>query len=205
MAIDILSEQLDPLRDLGADKICMGLDATRGWSGTFSDYPEEWRQRYIGEGMVNHDPVVLRASTMNKPATWDELTSGFQTGNVIDRARDYGLTNGVATPVWKDGILSIVSMVLTDRVTISKPFMDRFQTAADSVVSNLLDGAARTLTGAQLQVLRLISYGLTVQEAADTLRKSPSTVREQIDGAIRALGARNAANAVLRASRSGLI
>jgi two-component system response regulator DesR len=54
-------------------------------------------------------------------------------------------------------------------------------------------------------VLQLVAAGLTNAEIAAELRLSPNTVKEHASSMFRKLGARNRADAVVRAQRLGVL
>jgi DNA-binding NarL/FixJ family response regulator len=61
------------------------------------------------------------------------------------------------------------------------------------------------LTQRELQILQLVSRGLTVKQVATRLRLSPRTVETHISKAYRKLGVRNRVQAVSRAAALGLL
>jgi two-component system response regulator DesR len=61
------------------------------------------------------------------------------------------------------------------------------------------------LTGREQEVLQLVAAGLTNAEIAAELRLSPNTVKEHASSMFRKLGARNRADAVVRAQRLGVL
>lgn len=61
------------------------------------------------------------------------------------------------------------------------------------------------LSERQDEVLQLLATGTTIEEIAATLFLSPYTVKDHIKSLYRKLGARNRADAVLRAERVGLL
>jgi DNA-binding NarL/FixJ family response regulator len=65
--------------------------------------------------------------------------------------------------------------------------------------------AHQRLTGRELEVLQLVAAGLTNAEIAAELRLSPNTVKEHASSMFRKLGARNRADAVVRAQRLGVL
>jgi two-component system response regulator DesR len=77
--------------------------------------------------------------------------------------------------------------------------------------SSLTDGAAaanpahQRLTGREHEVLQLVAAGLTNAEIAAELRLSPNTIKEHASSMFRKLGARNRADAVVRAQRLGIL
>jgi DNA-binding NarL/FixJ family response regulator len=62
--------------------------------------------------------------------------------------------------------------------------------------------AHQRLTGREREVLQLVAAGLTNAEIAAELRLSPNTVKEHASSMFRKLGARNRADAVVRAQAS---
>ncbi|MET0601611.1 MAG: response regulator transcription factor [Baekduia sp.] len=65
--------------------------------------------------------------------------------------------------------------------------------------------AHQRLTGRELEVLQLVAAGLTNAEIAAELRLSPNTVKEHASSMFRKVGARNRADAVVRAQRLGIL
>jgi DNA-binding NarL/FixJ family response regulator len=65
--------------------------------------------------------------------------------------------------------------------------------------------AHQRLTGREQEVLQLVAAGLTNAEIAGELRLSPNTVKEHASSMFRKLGARNRADAVVRAQRLGIL
>jgi DNA-binding NarL/FixJ family response regulator len=65
--------------------------------------------------------------------------------------------------------------------------------------------AHQRLTGREREVLQLVAAGLTNAEIAAELRLSPNTVKEHASSMFRKLGARNRADAVVRAQRLGVL
>jgi DNA-binding NarL/FixJ family response regulator len=65
--------------------------------------------------------------------------------------------------------------------------------------------AHQRLTGREREVLQLVAAGVTNAEIAAELRLSPNTVKEHASSMFRKLGARNRADAVVRAQRLGVL
>jgi DNA-binding NarL/FixJ family response regulator len=65
--------------------------------------------------------------------------------------------------------------------------------------------AHQRLTTREREVLQLVGAGLTNAEIAAELRLSPNTVKEHASSMFRKLGARNRADAVVRAQRLGVL
>jgi two-component system response regulator DesR len=65
--------------------------------------------------------------------------------------------------------------------------------------------AHQRLTAREREVVQLVAAGLTNAEIAAELRLSPNTVKEHASSMFRKLGARNRADAVVRAQRLGVL
>jgi DNA-binding NarL/FixJ family response regulator len=65
--------------------------------------------------------------------------------------------------------------------------------------------AHQRLTGREREVLNLVAAGLTNAEIAAELKLSPNTVKEHASSMFRKLGARNRADAIVRAQRLGVL
>jgi DNA-binding NarL/FixJ family response regulator len=65
--------------------------------------------------------------------------------------------------------------------------------------------AHQRLTARERQVLTLVAAGLTNAEIAGELQLSPNTVKEHASSMFRKLGARNRADAIVRAQRLGVL
>jgi DNA-binding NarL/FixJ family response regulator len=77
--------------------------------------------------------------------------------------------------------------------------------APPSVADGGTTAAQQRLTTREHEVLQLVAAGLTNAEIAAELRLSPNTVKEHASSMFRKLGARNRADAVVRAQRLGIL
>jgi DNA-binding NarL/FixJ family response regulator len=67
------------------------------------------------------------------------------------------------------------------------------------------DGAATLLSERERQVLDMIAAGATNREIADRLFLSPHTIKDHTSALYKKIGARNRAQAILRAQRLGIL
>jgi DNA-binding CsgD family transcriptional regulator len=84
------------------------------------------------------------------------------------------------------------------------PLQDQIRQAAVRAAEHL-EGPCAQLSVAELEALQAAAHGLTVQESADVLDKSPETVKSQRNTALLKLHARNIAHAVCLATAEGVI
>lgn len=80
----------------------------------FQTYPRRWLDHYSAQGFVLHDPTVRWALANSGHILWSELEA-IDTHHVLDRAKDFGLMNGVAVSVTDSTSRSIASFARADR------------------------------------------------------------------------------------------
>jgi DNA-binding NarL/FixJ family response regulator len=91
------------------------------------------------------------------------------------------------------------------RIGAGEDVFDAPPSPAGGAAANPGRPAHQRLTGRELEVLQLVAAGLTNAEIAAELRLSPNTVKEHASSMFRKLGARNRADAVVRAQRLGVL
>lgn len=80
----------------------------------FQTYPKRWLDHYSAHGFVMHDPTVRWALNNAGHVLWSELEA-IDTHHVLERAKDFGLMNGVAVSVVDAELRSIASFARADR------------------------------------------------------------------------------------------
>lgn len=77
-------------------------------------YPKRWLDQYSAQGMVLHDPTVRWGMHNVGFVRWSDLEK-IDSGEVLERAKDYGLMNGLAVALVQSGSRSIASFARADR------------------------------------------------------------------------------------------
>lgn len=80
----------------------------------FQTYPKRWMDQYSTAGLVLHDPTVRWGMHNVGHVRWGELEA-IDSEGVLDRAKDFGIMNGVAISVLTSGSRSIASFARADR------------------------------------------------------------------------------------------
>ncbi len=80
----------------------------------FQSYPKRWMEQYAGLGLLVNDPTVHWGMNNVGWTRWRDL-EGIDAHGVLDRARDFGLMNGVTIAILCDGSRSIASFARSDR------------------------------------------------------------------------------------------
>lgn len=80
----------------------------------FQTYPKRWMDQYSAAGLVIHDPTVRWALHNVGRVRWAELETADPEG-VLERAKDFGIMNGVSMSVLLGGSRSIASFARADR------------------------------------------------------------------------------------------
>ena len=68
----------------------------------FQSYPKRWMDQYAGRGLLVVDPTVHWGMNNVGSVRWRDLES-IDTHGVLDRARDFGIMNGVTIALLLDG------------------------------------------------------------------------------------------------------
>jgi LuxR family transcriptional regulator, quorum-sensing system regulator SdiA len=80
----------------------------------FQTYPKRWMDHYAAAGFVIHDPTVRWGLNNLGHIRWSALES-IDGAGVLERAKDFGIMNGVTTSVLIADSRSIASFARADR------------------------------------------------------------------------------------------
>lgn len=80
----------------------------------FQSYPKRWMDEYVGSGLLVQDPTVRWGMSNVGCVRWCDL-EGIDCHGVLERARRFGIMNGVTIAVVIDGSRSIASFARSDR------------------------------------------------------------------------------------------
>ena len=89
----------------------------------FQSYPKRWIEHYSAAGMVVHDPTVHWGFHNLGHIRWTELEEIDRAG-VIEKAKDFGIMNGVTVAVFLSGSRSIASFARADREYLEAEMAD---------------------------------------------------------------------------------
>lgn len=80
----------------------------------FQSYPKRWMDQYSSSGLMVQDPTVRWGMSNVGWVRWGDL-EGIDSHGVLDRAKDYGIMNGVTIALLIEGSRSIASFARSDR------------------------------------------------------------------------------------------
>jgi LuxR family transcriptional regulator, quorum-sensing system regulator SdiA len=80
----------------------------------FQSYPKRWMDQYSRSGLIQLDPTVRWGMSNVGWILWGDLEAIDEHG-VLERAKDFGLMNGLTVAVLIDGSRSIASFARSDR------------------------------------------------------------------------------------------
>ena len=184
----------------------------------FANYPVEWIQHYMGNGLQNIDPTIGVSARSIAPVDWSRFKShaGFQ--DVFVNGRDFGITDrGLTVPIrgpyGECGLLSVTRDTSErDWGLLKQNILTTLQTAAvtmhDAVMqSDTLASALRrpTLSEREREVLQWTAAGKSQQDIGDILTISSRTVEVHLRSARSKLAALTTAQAVGRGISMGFI
>lgn len=182
-------------------------------------YSDEWVSEYISENYFNIDPVVQFRHDGRTGFSWDDLN---WEGEIRSRFRETSIEAGVgrtgaSIPIQGragDAALFSVSSDMTDvewRMFLyeSMPLIRNLGLAIHDKVLDVeglsSDATMRSLSGREIDVLRLCAQGWTGTMIAKELGITERTVRAYVESAREKLDASNRMHAVCRAIGKGII
>jgi LuxR family transcriptional regulator, quorum-sensing system regulator SdiA len=80
----------------------------------FQSYPKRWMDEYSGSGLLVQDPTVRWGMSNVGWILWRDLEA-IDNHGVLDRARNYGIMNGVTIALLIEESRSIASFARSDR------------------------------------------------------------------------------------------
>ena len=173
--------------------------------------PQEWVRHYTSRGFMMQDPVLRWAYGETGHTRWSALQSQ-DTYGILDQARGFGLTYGVAISLRDPVRASGSSEAQGNRSFGSFARGDR-EFEADEI-AYLHDIIAErhaalspptNLTEAALEALRMARGGMLLKELAHQLGVSEGAIEQRLKSAKVKLGARNSTHAIAKATQFGLI
>lgn len=181
----------------------------------FNRWPEQWFLRYFDEGHVRRDPVIHRVLTSERGFRWSDAIAQAPSraaDHVFGAAREHGLAEGVAIPVFgADGARGSLSLGGA-RMELKDTEIAMLEIAANLAVetATAVAGHRKTarnlgLTTREYDCLRWTADGKTDRDIADLLGLAVRTVEDHGASLRRKLDAVNRAHLVTRAFRSGLL
>ncbi|MGR3464480.1 autoinducer binding domain-containing protein [Limimaricola sp.] len=193
----------DVIARFGQTTFYLGLRIRFAFPATeINRLPSAWIDFYSREKFFCSDPA-LRWSYDNTGATrWEELAQDDPLG-VIGHGRAHGLRHGaVAAYCEESGLRSYGLFFRTDRAFGAAELDDL--AAQLKALHHRLD-PPRTLTRAELDVLRRIQDGHRIKEIAWDFGVSEGAIKQRLKNARTKLGAQNGTHAAALASGFGLI
>ena len=184
----------------------------------FANYPVEWVEHYMGNGLQNLDPTTVVTARSIAPVDWSRLkhSSGFKT--VFENGRDFGISDcGLTVPIrgpyGECGLLSVTRDASTREWELLKPdILTTLQTAAvtmhDAVMqTDTLSTALHrpVLSQRESETLQWTAAGKSQQDIGDILSISLRTVEVHLRSARSKLNALTTAQAVGRGISMGFI
>ncbi len=193
-------------------------------SALLGRWPDGWGKVYTARKYVLIDPTIRMLSTAQRPFRWKDAVMALRSDahrsrieRMMQDASRFGLQDGYVLPVHgRNGLLG--SMTIGGRpVDLSSAELALFGTAAEVAFWRLLEMRSQAetlqqgarvntqLTRREMEVILLLSDGLTSHEIAKELAISNHTVDWYINGLQEKLKARNRQHVVALAFRLGLI
>lgn len=222
-ALDVLADEVGAI---GFDAVDYGFmprirDNDGRWSApdiVARNLPAEWERGW--SRYSRDDPYLWSCYRRNLPLDWDEVKSAGWLSTTQKQAITYinelGFGDGVTVPIHLPGdSFAFVSALAKPRqgawrahkaqMTERLFFMAHAFHAAVALHIEPPSMGETTISPREREVLRHAANGLSAPETARVIHRSVETVRRQRKSAMKKLEARNIAQAVARASATGLL
>lgn len=182
----------------------------------FGAFDFDWFRFYDSYHLILEDPAARHVKRASQPFTWSwiadtfDLTAGEKF--VMNEPRNFGLSDGLAVPVYgPGGALAVVSVAgkhfkpdFRETTAIQMMVTQAYNKAVK--ISGLFESqAGARLTRRQRECLNWLQHGKSYRDIAAILEISPDTVKEHIEGAKKAFGVSTRIEAVVQARRENLI
>jgi DNA-binding CsgD family transcriptional regulator len=182
-------------------------------------YSKEWQQRYIQQGYIRVDPVILGCYQRFHPVEWKKLDWSPKGARAFFKeALDYGLGNqGFSVPIrGPNGQFALFTAnhscpddeweLFTEEHRRSLILLAHyFNDKALALEPDRIPDGNQLLSPREIDAMTFIAMGYSRSQVADTLSISEHTLRVYIESARCKLGALNTTHAVARAMNRGLI
>lgn len=215
-----LQAAIEALRDLyQVDHIVYHWVNSNGDQYGCGTYSPEWVQRYLNEGYLRIDPVVLGCYQRFHPVDWRRLdwsgkaARAFRKDAISHEIGNQGFSIPTRGPNGQFALFTLsdncsdedwdqfTDLNRRDLIVIAHFFN---QKALEFEPGRAPD-AAQPLSPREVEAMTLLAVGYSRAQVADTLSISEHTLRVYIESARFKLGALNTTHAVARAMSRGLI
>jgi LuxR family transcriptional regulator len=196
---------LDDLREIATGGFYLALRVGFHYPvEELNELPADWIGHYTAKGYLMADPVNQWLYANTGAIRWSEIDLSDPRGIMI-QARDYGLCYGVAISVFdhnEQGHRSFGQYVRPDR-EFSNGEIETLHADLRARHSSL--APPTTLTGAEIEALRMVRDGKRLKQIAHELGVSEGAIKQRLKNAKQKLGATTSAQATSTAAAFGLI
>lgn len=219
-ALEDLQSVIEALRDAFAvDHMVYHWVSSTGEQYGCGTYDPSWVQRYLDQGYLRIDPVILGCFQRFHPVDWKRLDWSSRAARAFQKeAIEYGVGNqGFSIPIrGPNGQFALFTLSHNCSDDDWHAFTEAnrrelilvahtFNQKALEFEAGRLPEQGQALSPREVEAMTLLAVGYSRAQVADTLSISEHTLRVYIESARFKLGAMNTTHAVARALSRGLI
>lgn len=219
-ALEELQSVIEALRDeFRVDHMVYHWVSSTGEQYGCGTYSPVWVQRYLDQGYLRIDPVVLGCFQRFHPVDWKRLDWSSKAARAFQKeAIEYGVGNqGFSIPIrGPNGQFALFTLSHTCDDDSWSEFTENsrrelilvahyFNQKALEFEPGRLPEQGQALSPREVEAMTLLAVGYSRAQVAETLSISEHTLRVYIESARFKLGAMNTTHAVARALSRGLI
>ncbi|MBT8153151.1 autoinducer binding domain-containing protein [Epibacterium ulvae] len=171
-----------------------------------STFSSEWLTEYQQHGYVMHDPVVIWGTQNEGTRTWNQLAQDFAgyTPDVIAVARSRGMMHGTALGLTVNRRKGVIGFTHSAE-RLPDLEIARLHGIMAAILATFQDPPKIKLTDKGVAYLRKVSEGMTDNQIAESDGVTARAVAALRDRTVRAMGASQLSEAVLKAYRQRVI
>jgi DNA-binding CsgD family transcriptional regulator len=186
-----------------------------------TNYPAEWRNRYLNKSYYFNDPVSVLGSNRRLPFKWGcgRFLQGFKASQkiVFYEAREFGVTNGYTLPVHgpkgECGLFTVVTsdtaLQFDEAISEAQGDLHVLSCNAHALCMERVAATAKDdeveLSAREKECLIWTARGKTSDDIAEIINRSTPTVNYHLQKAMRKLNAVNKFQATIKAYERHLL
>lgn len=194
---------LDRLKALGPAgyRLILRVRLTDSKKNMIDGMPPAWSALYNQRGYIMGDPVFLWGLVNNGAKRWEDIDINDYRG-VLAKAKAFGLNYGVVVAQQIDGRHTALSVARSN-----SPYGDAEISSCVKLLNDILDShyIHEQPKPNEVEILRLMSQGQSLEEIAVSLQIAISTVKKRLSRACTTLDAKTSVQAVAEAVRRQIV
>jgi len=183
-----------------------------------SDYPDQWRLKYVQKNYVEIDSTVTHCREKTTPLIWEPTAFNGGNQDFIDEAWSYNIRYGISIGIHQSKDIKSMCSFVRDKpinhstkefqymLAMSQLLAQCIHSALVRIITpKLLNQANPKLSPRELQCIGYVAEGKSTSVISDILEIKEPTVAFHIKNALRKMNVSTRLQAVAQAVRLGIV